>query len=88
MMTQALCISHWTIDADGNNTPGLFADHPMPMLCKWEDVTGTPAVPPAPNLVAVQFSTFPQADPATVAAWLAAVEADANYLVVWSDTDA
>jgi len=77
-MNRAEILTEWlSPDANGDaNRPRLGDDY---VVSKWEDITGQPAVnlTPNPNL----YSVYCECDDAT----LAAINADSNYYVVWSE---
>lgn len=75
-MNRAQVLTPWTTGALGANVPRLTVDHPC---FSYVDVTDQPCqnIPPTPNL----FTAEVVCDDAT----LAAIEADPNYSVLWSE---
>jgi hypothetical protein len=84
-MTTAVIISSWTILEDGSVALLLGQEHPLPLWCKLEDVTGTPLVPCQPNLCVAQFTSLPKAGSSQVAEWISEVGADSHYQILWNE---
>lgn len=73
MTMRAQVVGAWT----AARTPALLVDYPHPGVRSCDDVTGTAAVPPSPNLGVWEIT----ADDAVEAA----IETDSRYLVLWSE---
>jgi hypothetical protein len=75
-MNIAQVLTPWN-STGGLNSPKLLADHPT--IAAYRDATDQPPanIPPTPNLFTAEITC----DDAT----LTAIEADANYTVLWSE---
>ena len=76
-MLAAQIATPWLTDPD--NRPRLTDDHPLPAGASWMDVTGQQhyQLPPLPDALIVECWNVTQQ-------WLDTVEADSNYLILWS----